>query len=244
MHKNHIEINTLGYKLVKFLSSAGVASRRKSFDLIIKGLVRVNGIICKEPSFPVKKEDIVTYKNNQIEIKEFIYIMLNKPRGYTCTNQDPYAEKKAIDLINLPGYRLFSIGRLDKESEGLILFTNNGDFANTLMHPKNEITKTYIVTLTGELSFKNIIEMTKGIIDTGETLRALKVEKIYKNQYKFILNEGKKREIRRLVKSTGNHVKTLKRTAVGNLKIEKLPEGKWRYITQEDIKKALYTHCD
>jgi 23S rRNA pseudouridine2605 synthase len=226
-------------KLVKFLSSAGVASRRKSFDLIVKGQIRVNGTISKEPSFLVNKDDVVVYNNKQLEIKELVYIMLNKPRGYTCTNQDPHAEKKAVDLINLAGYRLFSIGRLDKESEGLILFTNDGDFSNLIMHPKNKITKTYIVTLTSELSFKDIIEMTKGIIDSGETLKALKVEKISKNKYKFLLNEGKKREIRRLVKNVENHVKSLKRVAIGNLKLEDLEQGKWKYLTPKELSKAL-----
>jgi 23S rRNA pseudouridine2605 synthase len=226
-------------KLVKFLSSAGVASRRKSFELIMKGEVKVNTAVNKEPSSLVNKDDVVTYKEKQIAIKESVYVMLNKPRGYTCTNDDPYAEKKAIDLINLSNYRLFSVGRLDKDSEGLILFTNDGDFSNTLMHPKHEITKTYIVTLIKELSFRSIMQLTGGIIDSGETLKALQVEKISKNKYKFILNEGKKREIRRLVKNVENNVETLRRVAVGNLKIENLPLGKWKYLSQNDLEKAL-----
>jgi 23S rRNA pseudouridine2605 synthase len=230
---------TFPLKLVKFLSSAGVASRRKSFDIIMNGEVKVNDIINKEPSSLVNRNDIVTCKGKEVKVQKLLYIMLNKPKGYICTNDDPYAEKKAIDLIKLPDCRLFSIGRLDKDSEGLILFTNDGDFSNNLMHPKHEITKTYIVTLSKELSFKNIIEITSGIIDSGETLKALKVENISKNKYKFILNEGKKREIRRLVKRVKNNVETLRRIAIGNLRIENLPEGKWKHLSQADIKKAL-----
>ena len=226
-------------KLVKFLSSAGVASRRKSFDLIMNGEVKVNGKVNIEPSSSVNINDIVTHNEKRINVHELVYIMLNKPKGYICTSDDPYAEKKAIDLIKLPEYRLFSIGRIDKDSEGLILFTNDGDFSNILMHPKHEITKTYIVTLANELSFKNIIEMTSGIKDSGETLKALKIENISKNKYKFILNEGKKREIRRLIQKVGNSVEKLQRIAIGNLKLENLPEGKWKKLTPTDIAKAL-----
>ncbi|MCF7791445.1 MAG: rRNA pseudouridine synthase [Victivallales bacterium] len=238
-YNNFCEKTKYPIKLIKFLTSSGIASRRKSFELILKGRISVNGIIVKEPSMLINSEVKVKFDNKLVTIQKPVYIKLNKPPGYTCTNSDPYADKKAVDLITVPDTRLFSIGRLDKNSEGLILFTNDGVFANRLMHPKNQITKTYFVTLEKELTFRNIIEITEGIIDSGETLKALKVEKIAPAKYKFILNEGKKREIRRLVKRFKNNVVELKRVAIGNLRLQDLPEGKWKYLTPSELNKAL-----
>ena len=240
MNKQNSTTAQYPIKLIKYITSAGVASRRKSFDIILKGQIKVNGEVIKEPSHLINENDKVEFQGKSVEIQKPVYVMLNKPVGYTCTNADPYAEKKAVDLIEIPNIRLFSVGRLDKDSKGLLLFTNDGKYADTLMHPRNEITKTYIVTVSQEISFRSIIEMTtKGIIDSGETLKALKIEKISKLKYKFVLNEGKKREIRRLVKCVESRVVSLKRIAIGTLKLGNLSEGKWKYLTNEDIQKTL-----
>ena len=222
-------------RLVKYLAQAGIASRRKSFDIIQSGKVKVNGQIMTEPSAFINKSDSIKVNNKTISLSDFVYIILNKPVGYTCTNSDPHAAKKAIDLINLPQYRLFSAGRLDKDSEGLIIFTNDGAFSDKIMHPSNNILKTYEVSVKYKLSKTKIEEMLKGIKDSGETLRAVSIKTVTSKKYIFTLNEGKKREIRRLVKFTNSEVTSLKRLSIGKIKLVDLPSGKWKYISRELI---------
>ncbi len=222
-------------RLVKYLAQAGVASRRKSFDIIQSGKVKVNGQIITEPSSFVNESDSIKVNNKVISQSKFVYIMLNKPVGYICTNTDPHAAKKAIDLINLPQYRLFSAGRLDKDSEGLIVFTNDGKFSDKIMHPSNNILKTYEVAVKYKLSKAKIEDMLNGIIDSGEKLKPVSIKSITSKKYIFTLNEGKKREIRRLVKYANSEVVTLTRLSIGNLKLENLPPGKWKYISPEKI---------
>ena len=131
-------------RLVKFLSAAGVASRRAAGDLVKAGRIAVNGRTIREPGFRILPADTVTLDGRPVEpAGRFHYIMLNKPRGYVCTNADPHAPRKAVDLIRLdPPVRLFSAGRLDKESEGMILFSNDGDYVARLTHPRYELRKT------------------------------------------------------------------------------------------------------
>ena len=222
-------------RLVRYLALAGIASRRKSFDIISSGNVKVNGIVVDEPSLMISKDDIVKINNKIIILSKFVYIMLNKPKGYICTNSDPYAEKKAIDLINLPQYRLFSAGRLDKDSTGLIIFTNDGKFSNKLMHPRNNILKTYEVTVKNKLSKAKIHEMLNGVTESEEILKAQSIQQKAPKKYLFILNEGKKREIRRLVKYADSEVINLNRISIGNLKLGKLKQAEWKYIKPEDI---------
>ena len=234
---NKIKDETVQFpiRLVKYLAQAGIASRRKSFDIIQSGKVKVNGLVVAEPSAFVNKSDSVKVNNKTISLSKFVYIMLNKPVGYTCTNSDPHAAKKAIDLINLPHYRLFSAGRLDKDSEGLIIFTNDGKFSDKLMHPSNNILKSYEVSVKSKLSKAKISDMLKGVNDSGEILKAVSVKYVTSKIYIFTLNEGKKREIRRLVKYANSEVITLKRISIGKLKLDNLPVGKWKYISPGKI---------
>ena len=217
------------------LALAGVASRRKSFDIIQSGQVKVDGLIVTEPSLFVNESDSIKVNNKTISLSDFVYIMLNKPVDYVCTNSDPHAVKKAIDLINQPQYRLFSAGRLDKDSEGLIIFTNDGKFSDKLMHPSNNILKSYEVSVKSKLSKAKISDMLKGVNDSGEILKAVSVKYVTSKIYIFTLNEGKKREIRRLVKYANSEVITLKRISIGKLKLDNLPVGKWKYISPGKI---------
>ena len=188
-------------RLQKFLAENGVASRRKSEELIERGKVRVNGHPASLGDKVDPKKDLVTVSGERIYPAETgnISIMLNKPRGYVSTNADPHAEKKAVDLIRLPDSpRLFSAGRLDKESEGMLLFSNDGDYVAVLTHPRNEILKTYIIRLRRELSPAEINRILSGIEDDGETLRALEMHALGDCRYSIILNEGRKRDIRRM----------------------------------------------
>jgi 23S rRNA pseudouridine2605 synthase len=234
--QKHIEFPI---RLVKYISSAGIASRRKSFALIQNGEVKVNNIAVFEPSLIINKEDSVYFNNHEVKISTPIYIMLNKPTGYICTSADPYAKKKADDLIKIAGCRLFSIGRLDKESEGLLLFTNDGDFSNKISHPKYNIYKTYEVTTTTSLTDLDLKEIEKGIIESGEQLKAQSVKLISKNKYQFILNEGKNREIRRIIRYFKSHVIKLKRVSVGQLKLNELTIGKWKELTSAELKQIF-----
>ena len=227
-------------RLVRYLALAGIASRRKSFDIIQSGKVQLNGETVTEPSKLVEKSDNIKIDGKTISLSKFVYIILNKPIGYTCTSADPHAEKKAIDLINLPQYRLFSVGRLDKNSEGLIIFTNDGEFADKIMHPRNNILKTYEVMVKHKLSETKISEILDGIQDDGETLKAVSIKPISNKKYIFVLNEGKKREIRRLVKYAQSDVVRLRRISIGNLQLNSLPTGKWKFIPNGNIIKIQH----
>ena len=169
--------------------------------------------------------------------------MLNKPRGYICTNEDPHAPLKALDLIELPleqaDIRLFSAGRLDKDSEGLLIFTNDGDYVENIMHPKHEVLKNYQVKTVSEIPEYVLDKLRRGIEDETEILKAHKIKNEGNCLYTFILNEGKKREIRRMVKFAGTEVSSLKRIALGALSLGILESGKWKYLTQEDIQKTM-----
>ncbi len=235
--KDKTKNNNIQYpiRLVRYLALAGVASRRKSFDIIQSGQVKVDGLIVTEPSLFVNESDSIKVNNKTISLSDFVYIMLNKPVDYVCTNSDPHAVKKAIDLINQPQYRLFSAGRLDKDSEGLIIFTNDGKFSDKLMHPSNNILKSYEVSVKSKLSKAKISDMLKGVNDSGEILKAVSVKYVTSKIYIFTLNEGKKREIRRLVKYANSEVITLKRISIGKLKLDNLPVGKWKYISPGKI---------
>lgn len=229
--------------LSKYLSVCGIASRRKSCDLIKQGKVQVNKKIVKEPGYKISPCEEVIFAGKQVLSQEKVYIMLNKPSGCICTSDDPHAPEKAIDLITLPpeqaNVRLFSAGRLDKDSEGLLIFTNDGDYAEKIMHPKNEILKNYQVKTTSEIPDKMLDKLRRGINDDNEFLRAKKIKKEGNCLYTFILNEGKKREIRRMVKFAGTEVASLKRIALGALTLGTLERGEWKYLRSEDIEKTL-----
>lgn len=226
-------------RLVRFMALAGVASRRKSEELIADGRVTVNGKLISQPGFKVTAEDEVVFNGRQQSLEERSYIMLNKPVGYLCSASDPHADLTIFDLINLPGKRLFSIGRLDLNSEGLLIITDDGDYAEKLTHPKYGIRKKYLVKIDNTLSQQEIKKLEQGLEDEGEILRAEKIIHQKANEYIFILTEGKKREIRRLVAAVAGKVLLLRRIAVGDLKLGDLPLGQWRYLTPEEINFTL-----
>ncbi len=229
--------------LTKFLSTAGVASRRKSADLIRSGCVAVNGVATDNPGTRVMPGDTVTCGGKTVRPPEKRhYIMLHKPRGYVCTSEDDHAAKKAIDLIRLKdgdSARLFSAGRLDKNSEGLILFSDDGDFVARLTHPRHNVRKTYEVSTDQPLTAADIARMKKGIANAGDLLRALDVQIISPTKYRLVLGEGKNREIRRMMDAIGRTTKRLKRIAVGSLRLGALDIGEWRELTEAEKQAAL-----
>jgi len=229
--------------LSKYLSVCGTASRRKSTELIKAGKVQVNQEIIKEPGYKISHQDKVVFAGKEVSSQNKIYIMLYKPRAYICTNDDPHATRKAIDLIELPpklaNVRLFSAGRLDKDSEGLLIFTNDGNYAEKIMHPKHEVLKTYQVVTESNIKNNLLGELREGIQDDDEFLKPKRIIKDKDCKYTFVLNEGKKREIRRMVDFTGTRIKSLKRVSVGSLTLGDLKPRQWRYLSSEDIKKTL-----
>lgn len=228
--------------LSKFLSSAGVASRRKAARLVQCGKVSVNGKVELRPAAHVSAADSVVCEGKPVVPRTLPrhYIMLHKPRGFVCTAGDIHAKKKALDLIRLDdGARLFSAGRLDKDSEGLILFSDDGDFVQRLTHPRHKVKKTYEVSLSGALAPDDFHAILSGVSENGEILKALCAEEISANKYRLVLGEGKNREIRRMMSALGKNVRRLKRTGVGALTLGALKPGRWRELSGDEIALAL-----
>lgn len=222
-----------------FLARSGIASRRHAAEFIRNGQVTVNGEIMLNPGYRVEDTDCVCCDN--IEVKgpasDAVYIMLNKPPGYECSRPGRFTERTVFDLVDIPDTRLFTIGRLDKNSEGLLLLTTDGELAQRLTHPSSEIKKTYILTVRYPLKRTDIRCMTKGIEDEGEFLKAAEIlteEPPF--VWRFVLTEGKKREIRRLISHVGNETERLCRVAIGGLTLGSLKSGQYRSLTTQDLR--------
>lgn len=216
--------------LQKYIADSGYCSRRRAEELIREKKVLLNGKIA-ELGARVGEEDEVKIGNKTIEmVKDKIYIKLNKPKGYTCTNKKFRNEKNIFELVDLKE-RLFVVGRLDKDSRGLVVLTNDGDWANKLMHPSFEHEKEYLIQLkikNEKLKIDFIINKLLRGIDIGEgdgVVRAKEVEKINENTFRIILTQGKKRQIRRMFKCLGLEIFDLERIRINNIKLGKLKEG-------------------
>lgn len=223
-------------RLNKYIATCGVCSRRSADELIVSGKVKVNGIVVKEMGMQVDEtEDIVCVNDKRVSIKdEKVYIMLNKPKGYVTTNSEQFNRPSTNDLIK-EKIRVFPIGRLDMNTEGLLLLTNDGDFANKLMHPSNKIEKTYIVTLRKQVTDEQINMLQNGV-DIGDYItRPAKVKRINLLELEIKISEGKNRQIRRMCEAVGADLKNLKRVQVGNLKLGDLKLGKYRFLSLDEI---------
>jgi 23S rRNA pseudouridine2605 synthase len=229
-------MNNAEVRLSKMMSGAGVASIRNSEEVIRAGRDKIAGMTVTELGTKVKQGQKITLNGREIrDTHKKIYVMLNKPRGVVCTCADRYAEVKVTDIVKIDGARLFPVGRLDKDSEGLILLTNDGDFSNKITHPRYGLTKTYNVWTDKKISTDRIFRLIKGVCDDGEFIRAEKIIDLSDNLYIFIMKEGKKREIRRLVRQACANIKKLRRTAIGDLSLDKrLSAGGWRFLTERE----------
>ena len=225
--------------LVKFVARSGAASRRGAADLIKTGHVDVNGKTVRQPAFPVDAaKDAVTLDGRRLQMPdELVYLMLNKPRGYTTTLRDAHAARLAVELIDLPvGGKLVSAGRLDRESEGLLIFSNDGDFIHRLTHPRYGLSKRYRVTADRALTEAQCRNIREGILDAGESLKADHIEPAGPPHcYFVVLHEGRKREIRRLLKACGAQTLRLERLALGGVELGDLPPGQWRRLTAREL---------
>lgn len=228
-------------RLQKYLSICGVASRRKSEELIKSGLVKVNGEIVVKMGFCVNENDKVEYAGKILTQSDFVYIVLNKPEKIICSRKDYLNRKTVYDIVK-ESRKIFSIGRLDYDSCGLLILTNDGDFANEIMHPSKGIVKTYRVASFDSVSENFIRSFKNGVKIGGINYKALDIERISEKELKIFLNEGKKREIREVYKGFGIKISELKRIAVGKLGLENLglASGKYKYFNKEELERFLY----
>lgn len=227
-------------RLNKFLSNSGLASRRKCDEIIAEGKVIVNGKVVSELGYQInERKDKVIVEGKVIKLpSSFVYIKLNKPKGYACTAHDEKGRKTIYDLVDCEE-RLFSVGRLDYDTEGLILLTNDGDFANCVAHPKYEMEKEYRVTCEGEIKESELAVMRKGVVVDGKRMPSAKVEKLsFENGFtklSVVINEGQNRQVRRMFEAIGHEIKLLKRVRIGNVRLGGLSRGEYRDLTQEEL---------
>jgi len=237
------------FRLQKFLAHCGVASRRKAEELIKDGKVKVNGKIVTEMGIIVDQKDKVEVNGKRVNLeKKKVYIMLHKPKGYVTTVSDPEGRKTVLSLIDGVTERVYPVGRLDYDSSGLILLTNDGELANRMMHPKYEVIKVYIATVEGFPSGNALNKLIDGIvIDNYQTAPALvKVLEEYKDKTKLeiTIHEGRNRQVRKMFESIGHPVIRLKRIAYAGLELGDLRSGAWRYITETERKQLIEKMCN
>lgn len=224
-------------RINKYIAACGVCSRRKAEEYILSGRVRINDMVVSILSADVKENDEVFLDEKKIELEsKYVYLMLNKPRGYVTTNNEQFGRKCTLDLIK-ENVRVYPIGRLDMDTEGLLLFTNDGEFANMLTHPKNKIEKTYIVTTNTFVTNENVETLKKGVDIGGYVTKEAKVKKIGEKKIKIIISEGKNRQVRKMCSAVGLEVVNLKRVQISSLKLGNLACGKYRYLTKYEIRK-------
>lgn len=231
-------------RLQKYLSMCAVASRRKAEELIAQGKVKVNGKVASIGDKVSPKHDTVTVSGKKIVgNKKHYYIMLHKPRGYITTMDDEMGRKCVAELVKDVGARVYPVGRLDKDSEGLLLMTNDGEFANHMTHPSKHIPKTYRVTVRPDVTEDMLTAFSTGMEIDGRITAPADAHVIEKQDNRvvmeIVLYEGRNRQIRKMCESLGLEVARLKRTSMGSLKLGMLPPGKWRELKEDEVHKLM-----
>lgn len=230
-------------RLQKYIAQCGVASRRHAEELIQAGSVKVNGTIVTEMGIRVSDKDKIEVDGKLIKKeKKLIYIMLNKPSGYVSTVSDPEGRKTVLDLIDGVNERIYPVGRLDYDTTGLLILTNDGDFAFRNTHPGQETTKTYLAEIAGMPSNETLQKLRNGVMLDNKPTAPAKVEvvdlKPKSTLLKIIIHEGRNRQVKRMCEAVGHPVLRLKRTAVGRLTLGDLKLGEWRYLSIKEAKLA------
>ena len=227
-------------RINKYIAQAGIASRRKADELIAAGNVKVNGAVLKEPGYDVMEGDVVEVNGRRIEAQEKkVYILLNKPLGYVTTVSDDKERLTVMDLVKDVDARIFPVGRLDYNTSGMLIMTNDGDFAYKLTHPKHELTKTYRARVAGVLSTEKVWKLRNGVDIGGFITSKARVE-VVKGLPKstvvdITIHEGKNRQVRKMFKAVGNNVQELERIAIGDIRLGRLAEGHYRKLTREEV---------
>ena len=229
-------------RLQKILASRGICSRRKAEEIISAGRVSVNGNMAGLGDSADPDADEILLDGKPLPSQsEYVYLMLHKPRGFVTTLSDEKGRKNAAQLVADCGVRVYPVGRLDMDSEGLLLFTNDGDFANSLMHPKHEVNKTYRVVVDGYTT-ENFENLKKPVTLDGYTIRKPEVKLARppradgRGELLVTIHEGRNRQVRRMCAMAGVEVRRLIRISEGSLKLGDLPKGKWRYLTPDEVK--------
>lgn len=227
-------------RINKYISAAGFASRRKADELVINGSVKINGVTVREPGTDVKDGDVVEVNGRKIDKAErLVYIMLNKPVGYVTTAKDEKGRHIVSDLVMDITERIFPVGRLDYNTSGLLIMTNDGDLAYKLMHPKHKMYKTYRATVQGVISSERVNKLRKGVDIGGFVTSPAKVN-VIKQTEKFAIveisiYEGKNRQVRKMFAQVGNKVQALERVAIGEIYLARLMTGHYRKLTPKEI---------
>ena len=231
-------------RLVKFLSAAGVASRRAAGDLVKAGRIAVNGRTIREPGFRILPADTVTLDGRPVEpAGRFHYIMLNKPRGYVTTASDERGRPTVIDLVDGVGERVYPVGRLDMDSDGLLLLTNDGELANKLTHPRHSVPKIYNVEVDGKVGLETVKKLSGEMVIDGYKIQPVATSVIKMRDdprhpstvLRMELYEGRNRQIRKMCEICGLEVKRLTRVAIGDLRLANLKPGEWRHLTKSQV---------
>jgi 23S rRNA pseudouridine2605 synthase len=231
-------------RLQKFLAEAGVASRRASEQIILAGRVTVNGKPARELGAKILPgRDEVAVDGAPVRQRRKIYVALHKPRGFLCTKSDPEKRQTVADLLPKEWEHLATVGRLDRESEGLLFLTNDGQFALRLTHPRYGVRKIYQAMVEGRAEPRTVQRLLAGIEDCGDLLKAERARILSANNSHSVieleLGEGKNREVRRMLAALGLSVARLQRIQIGRIKLGELPTGKWRTLTETEIKSLL-----
>ena len=229
-------------RINKYIAECGVASRRNADVLIKEGKVKLNGKVVLTPGVDVDEQnDSVTVDGIKVSLpSSFTYILFNKPKGCVCTAKDEKGRKTIFDFIDLPNKRLFSVGRLDYDSEGMLILTNDGELSYRLTHPSNEIPKTYVVKIEGQINneqlskLRSTLELPGGGVSHHAKVKVLEEMKDF-TRLQVTIYEGKNRQIRRMFESIEKNVVFLKRVSIGEFKLGGLSRGGWRYLTPEEV---------
>jgi 23S rRNA pseudouridine2605 synthase len=230
-------------RLQKVIADAGLASRRAAEQFILDGRVEVNGQTVRTLGSKVQPGDRVSVDGVLLKAKRKLYVAVNKPSGYLCTRKDPFERRILGDLLPTEWRHLVTVGRLDHDSEGLIFMTNDGDFALRLSHPRFGVRKIYLVTVEGPVEKPVAARFVSGVTEGGEKLKADSCRVVSYNQTRTVLEialcEGRNRELRRMFEALGLNVERLQRIQIGKIKLGELPSGKWRTLTETEIKSLL-----
>ncbi|MDD4351483.1 MAG: pseudouridine synthase [Candidatus Gracilibacteria bacterium] len=223
-------------RLNKYLAECGVSARRKADELIAAGKVKLNGKIVRELGVKIDPNiDQVEYAGNLLGQEKKIYIMLNKPAGYITAVSDDRDSRLVTDLVKVP-FKIFPVGRLDKDTTGLLLLTNDGELANRLMHPRYEHDKTYQINLQREITDAALERLARGVeLEDGMTAPA-QAKRLGEKKISLTIHEGRKRQVKRMIEVVHNKVVSLKRVEFAGLVLETLKVGEWRFLKEDEVK--------
>ena len=236
-------------RLAKYLAEAGVASRRKAEELIMQGRAKINGLVVKEKGCTINPDvDRVEFDGRIISREEKVYILLNKPAGYISSVFDPQGRPTVMELLKDIKLRIYPVGRLDFDTEGLLLLSNDGDFTNLMIHPRYEINKTYQALVKGKPDKKSLQILQEGIqLEDGITAPArVNILKTFQDRtlLEIEIHEGRKRQVKRMFQAIGHPVINLKRTTFGSLKLQGVAPGKYRFLTPSEVNRLKQQASD